>query len=152
MPVCLHGYKSPTYGTCSRHDRRRVTPLISMLCSSVWHFNISNDIVTACLEGHNHSNRCYFILPQEWDCVKIHYQILALDGRLVRKTGWPSQEEHAQDDWPFLAWLQPAFHYMLAEIQAAWSGHDHCYTSKAKSRMFSLPTPSSPSPILPRCL
>ena len=100
-----------------------------MLCSSVWHSNFSSVgqrppvedcefISNSCLEGHSHSNQCYFILLQEWDCVKIHHRILALDGRLLWKTGWPSQEEHAQDNWPFLAWLQPDFHYMLVEIQA----------------------------------
>ena len=35
--------------------------------------------------------------------MKIHDRILALNGRLLQETGWPSQEEHAQDDWPFLA-------------------------------------------------
>ena len=48
--------------------------------------------------------------------MKIHHRIVALDGRLLWETGWPSQVEHAQDDWSFLAWLQPAFHYILAEI------------------------------------
>ena len=38
MLVCLHCYKNPTDGTCSRDDRRRVLPLFSMLCSSVWHY------------------------------------------------------------------------------------------------------------------
>ena len=33
-----------------------------------------------------------------------------------------------------------------------WSTHDHFYTSRAESRMFSLPTPSSPSQILLCCL
>ena len=51
--------------------------------------------------------------------MKIHHRILALDGRLLQETGSPSQEEHAQDDWPFNAGLQPDFHNMLAEIQAA---------------------------------
>ena len=72
----------------------------------------------SCQEEHSHSNCWYFILLQEWDCVKICHRILTLDGRVLRKTGWPSQEEHAQGDWPFLAWLQTAFHYMLGEIQA----------------------------------
>ena len=45
-------------------------------------------------------------------------RILALDGWLPGETGWPNQKEHAQDDWPFLAGLQPAFYDMLAAIKA----------------------------------
>ena len=35
--------------------------------------------------------------------MKNRHRILTLDGRVLQKTGWPSQEEHAQGDWPFLA-------------------------------------------------
>ena len=35
--------------------------------------------------------------------MKIHHRILAFDGKLLRETGWTSQEEHAEDDRPFLA-------------------------------------------------
>ena len=136
--------------------------LISMLCSSVWHSNFSSVgqrppvldcwfISNNCLEGNSHGNRCYLFFSKNkivWKIIikfspwmrDFYERLVGLVNRSMRKTIGRSSVDYNQ-----------LFTMCYVKFKPR-SPHDHCYSSRAKSRIFSLPTPSSPCPTLPCCL
>ena len=60
-------------------------------------------ISNSCLEGHSHRNPMLFYTSSRMRLCENSSSNSRLGWRLLRKTGWTSQEEHAQDDSPFIA-------------------------------------------------